>query len=80
LLGLAGYYRRFIEEFSKTTKLIKELLSKDKDFCWSPTCEASFQELKKGLTTATVLVKPDMEKAFSIYYDVSEQGLGCVLM
>jgi hypothetical protein len=43
-------------------------------------CKASFQELKKRLMTASVLVMPDMEKAFSIYWDASGQGLGCVLM
>jgi hypothetical protein len=41
-LGLAGYYRRFIEGFSKISKLIIELLKKDKKFVWTPTCEASF--------------------------------------
>jgi hypothetical protein len=45
-----------------------------------PACEASFQELKKQLTTALILVMPDMEKSFSIYCDESGQGLGCVLM
>jgi hypothetical protein len=45
-----------------------------------PACEASFQELKKRLTTTPVLVTPDMEKSFFIYCDVSGQGLGCVLM
>jgi hypothetical protein len=57
-----------------------ELLEKDKKFEWTSTCQASFQELKKRLTTAPILVMPDMEKPFSIYYDVSSQGLGCVLM
>jgi hypothetical protein len=57
-----------------------ELLEKDKQFKWMPICEASFQELKKRLTTAPVLVMPDMEKPFSIYCDASGQGLGCVLM
>jgi hypothetical protein len=57
-----------------------ELLEKDTKFEWMPTCEASFQELKKRLITALILVMPDMEKLFSIYYDVSGQGLGCVLM
>jgi hypothetical protein len=46
-LGLAGYYQRFIEVFSKITKPITELLEKDKKFKWMPACEASFQELKK---------------------------------
>jgi hypothetical protein len=79
-LGLAGYYRRFIEGFSKISKPITELLEKDKKFKWTFACEASFQELKKRLTTAPILVMPDMEKPFSIYCDASGQGLGCVLM
>jgi hypothetical protein len=57
-----------------------ELLEKDKKFEWTSACEASFQELKKRLTTSPILVMPDMEKSFSIYYDVCDQGLGCVLM
>jgi hypothetical protein len=79
-LGLAGYYQRFIEGFSKISKPMTKLLEKDKRFEWTPACEASFQELKKRLTTAPVLVMPDMEKPFSIYCDASSQGLGCVLM
>jgi hypothetical protein len=77
---LAGYYRRFIEEFSKISKPITELLKKDKQFEWTPTYKANFQELKERLTITPVLVMPDMEKAFSIYCDVCGQGLGCVLM
>jgi hypothetical protein len=57
-----------------------ELLEKDKKFEWTPACEASFQELKKRLTTALILVMPDMKKPFYIYCDVSGQGPGCVLM
>jgi hypothetical protein len=49
-------------------------------FEWTPRREASFQELKKRLTTTLVLTMPDIEKPFSIYCDASEQGLGCVLM
>jgi hypothetical protein len=79
-LGLAGYYRRFIKGFSKISKPMPELLEKSKTFEWTPRHEASFQELKKRLTTAPVLTMPDMEKPFSIYCDASGQGLGCVLM
>jgi hypothetical protein len=79
-LGLAGYYRRFIEGFSKISKPMTELLEKDKQFEWMPACETSFQELKKRLTTAPILVMRDMEKSFSIYCDALGQGLGCVLM
>jgi hypothetical protein len=79
-LGLAGYYQRFIEGFLKISKPMTELLEKDKRFDWMPTYEASLQELEKRLTTALILVMPDMEKPFSIYCDASGQGLGCVLM
>jgi hypothetical protein len=57
-----------------------ELLEKDKKFEWTSTCETSFRELKKRLTTAPILVMSDMDKPFSIYCDASGQGLGCVLM
>jgi hypothetical protein len=57
-----------------------ELFEKDKKFEWTPAYEASFQELKKRLMTAQILVVPDMEKPFSIYYDASGQGLGWVLL
>jgi hypothetical protein len=79
-LGLAGYYQRFIEGFSKISKPMTELLRKDKKFKWMPACEASFQELKKRLMIAPILVMPDMEKSFSIFCDASGQGLGCALM
>jgi hypothetical protein len=61
-LGLAGYYQRFIEGFSKISKPMTELLEKEKKFEWTSACEASFQELKKRLTTAPILVLPDMVK------------------
>jgi hypothetical protein len=57
-----------------------ELLEKGKNFEWMPRREASFQELKKRLTTAPVLTMTDMEKPLSIYYGAAGQGLGCVLM
>jgi hypothetical protein len=79
-LGLAGYYRRSIEGFLKISKPITEFLEKDKKFEWTLAYEASFQELKKRLTTALILVMPDMEKSFSIYCDAPGQGLGCVLI
>jgi hypothetical protein len=57
-----------------------ELLEKDMKFECMYAYEASFQELKKRLMTAPILVMPDMEKLFSIYCDASSQGLQCVLM
>jgi hypothetical protein len=79
-LGLARYYRRFIEGFSKISKPMTELLAKGNTFEWTPMRETSFQELKKRLTTALVLTMPDMEKSFSMYCNTSGQGLGCMLM
>ena len=60
-LGLAGYYRRFIEGFSKLALPLTQLTCKGKSFVWDVHCENSFNELKKRLTTAPVLVlqKPD---------------------
>ena len=79
-LGLARYYRRFIEGFSKLAKPMTALLEKNAKFVWFEKCQASFEELKKRLTTALVLVLPDLSKNFSIYCDASRQGLRCVLM
>ncbi|WVZ96060.1 hypothetical protein U9M48_041743 [Paspalum notatum var. saurae] len=79
-LGLAGYYRRFIKDFSKIAKPMTSLTKKNVKFIWSPKCEEGFQELKKLLTTAPVLAQPDVTKPFDVYCDASGQGLGCVLM
>jgi hypothetical protein len=79
-LGLAGYYRRFIKDFSKIAKTMMKLLEKNKAFEWTVECQASFEELRKQLTSAPVLVLPDLTKKFDIYCDASRQGLGCVLM
>jgi hypothetical protein len=79
-LGLVGYYRRFIEGFSKIARPMTKLLQRDKKFEWTNACERSFCELKKRLTTTPVLVLQDIHKDFTIYCDDSRQGLGCVLM
>lgn len=77
---MVGYYRWFIEDFSKIARPLTQLLKKEKKFAWTPECEQSFQELKKRLTTTPVLILPDVRKDFEIYCDASRQGLGCVLM
>jgi hypothetical protein len=79
-LGLAGYYCRFIEGFSKIVKPLTTLLEKGKEFKWDDKCQASFEKLKKRLTAAPVLIMPDIHKGFDEYCDASQQGLGCVLM
>src|SRR4051812_38317216 len=70
-IGLASYCRRFVENFSKVAKPLTELLKKDKKFLWTPKCEYSFQELKRRLTSAPILVQPDFTKDFVIYCDAS---------
>ena len=57
-----------------------ELLKKDTKFKWTEECEASFQELKKRLVTAPVLILPNIRKDFQVYCDASRQGLGGALM
>ena len=79
-LGLAGYYRRFVEGFSSIAAPLTRLTRKDVAFEWTEECEQSFQELKKRLTTAPVLALPDNAGNFVIYSDASLRGLGCVLM
>jgi hypothetical protein len=79
-LGLAGYYRRFILDFSKIVKPITSLLKNDTKIDWSSKCNKAFEQLKVLLTTALVLAQPDIENPFDVYYDASGSGLGCVLM
>jgi hypothetical protein len=79
-LGLVGYYRRFIPNFSKIAKPMTKLLEKEVKFKWSPQCEESFLTLKKLFTTAPVLAQPDIEKSFDVYYDASGTSIGGMLM
>jgi len=76
-VGLAGYYRRFIEGFSKIVAPLTQLTRKDQPFTWTDKCEESFQELKRRLTSAPILVIPDVGKPFEVYYDTSHHGLVC---
>ncbi|WVZ97334.1 hypothetical protein U9M48_042881, partial [Paspalum notatum var. saurae] len=79
-LGLVGYYRRFIKDFSKTAKPMTSLTKKNAKYLWDPKCEEAFTSLKKSLTSAPVLAQPDVTKPFDVYCDASGNGLGCVLM
>jgi hypothetical protein len=65
-LGLAGYYRRFIEGFSKIAKPMTSLLEKGREFKWNEKCQDSFDQLKKRLMSSQVLVMPDLQKGFDI--------------
>ena len=79
-LGLAGYYRRFIEGFSKIARPMTQQLKKGVKVNWTPECEASFQLLKEKLTTAPVLAVPESGGNYVGYTAASKVGLGCVLM
>lgn len=79
-LGLVGYYRRFIEGFSRIATPMMQLTRKDASFVWTDRCEQAFQELKSLLTSPLILVIPNKGVEYQVYYDASEVGLGCVLM
>nr|GEU62471.1 reverse transcriptase domain-containing protein [Tanacetum cinerariifolium] len=79
-LGLAGYYRRFIKDFSKIAKSLTILTQKDKKFVWGEYQEMDFQILKQKLCEALILALPEGKDDFVVYCDASIQGLGAVLM
>jgi hypothetical protein len=79
-LGLAGYYKRFIEGFSSLSGPLTALTNKNTPFVWSDKCEASFQDLKRRPVTAPVLTLPIESVGYVVYIDASKKGLGCVLI
>jgi hypothetical protein len=79
-LGLAGYYQRFMPNFSSITKPLTKLLEKGVPFVWTNDCEVSYKALKDKLVNAPILALPESGKHFTVYTDASRIGLGCVLM
>ena len=79
-LGLTGYYRRFVEGFSKLASPLTHLTRKNVKFQWNDNCEKSFEEFKHRLVTASILSIPSGSGGFVVYSDASKNGLGCVLM
>ncbi len=81
-LGLVGWYRRFIPNFSKRALALTELTKKDKanTVKWTTDCESAFMDLKDALCREAVLQSPDFEKHFTVQTDASEHGLGAVLL
>ena len=79
-LGLAGYYRKFVEGFSKIATPLTNLLKKDQKFEWSDTCQHSFEELRQRLTTTPMLALSSGKDSYGVYSDASRKGLRCVLM
>ena len=74
-LGLAGYYYKFVQHFSKIATPLINLTRKVTKYEWTERCEEAFQELKKRL----ILALPNTDKDFVVYSDASRNGLGCVL-
>ena len=80
-LGLAGYYRRFIKDFSQlAAPMIRLTRKKEVKFEWNDLCEKAFQELKMRLTIAPILIVPKRGQRYTVYCDALKDGLGCVLM
>ncbi|GKB85403.1 putative reverse transcriptase domain-containing protein [Tanacetum coccineum] len=79
-LGLDGYYQHFIANFSKIAKPLTSLTHKNKKSKWGVEQEEAFQTLKDNLCNAPILLLPNGIEDFVVFYDTSNQGLGCVLM
>jgi hypothetical protein len=79
-MGLAGYYRWFVEGFLKIAGPIRELQKKNKKFVWTEKCAEAFRRLKELLKTTPILKVPDMDVDFLVCTDASQEGLGGVLM
>ncbi|XP_074290661.1 putative mitochondrial protein AtMg00860 [Silene latifolia] len=79
-LGLAGYYRRFVKDFSMIARPLTSLMRKDNCFKWDGSSETAFLTLKENLITAPMLALPEGSKNFEVYTDASKSSLGCVLM
>ena len=80
LLGLAGYYKRFIKGFPSVAASLTRLMRKGTQFVWTSECKKSFQELENRLTTSPALTLPSENSKFVIYTDALRVGLGCVLI
>ena len=78
-LGHAGFYKRFIKDFSKIARPLSNLLNKDMVFKFDEECSTAFQSLKNKLTTAPVIIEPDWNKDFELKCDANDYAVGAVL-
>ena len=78
-LGHAGFYRRFIRDFSKIARPLCRLLEKDTKFNFDESCQDSFEEIKSRLVEAPIMAKPDWNREFEIMCDASEFAMEAVL-
>src|SRR5262249_31337194 len=79
-LGLVGYYRHFVQDYSRLAAPLTRLTQKNVKFQWTEDCESSFQRLKECLTSAPILTLPSGTGGYTVYCDAYRVGLGCVLI
>ena len=79
-LDLVVYYKRFVKDFSRISVPLMRLTQNNVKFVWSDRCEEHFQLLKDALTSAPMLTLPLGNEGYTVYYNTSRVGLGCVLM
>ncbi len=78
-LGLAGWYHKFVQDFSKIAQPLNDLKKKGRPFVWSHDCQHAFEQLKSTLSSPPILGHPNTDLPFSVYTDASDVGLGAVL-
>ena len=79
-LGLANYYRRFIQGYSRMASPLTDLLKKGQPWEWSESCQDAFDKLKDAVSHESVLQLPDFEQPFEVHTDASDRALGGVLV
>lgn len=78
-LGMAGFYRKYIQNFASRTVNLRKLMKKDQEFKWDDDCEKELNDIKKALTSHPVMAYPDFSKKFILSTDASYKGLGATL-
>ena len=78
-MGLTGYYRRFVKDFSVIAAPLYDLMKKAVTFCWTPQCQQAFDELKYRLMTGPILSLPENDGTYILDTDACDTGLGAVL-
>ena len=79
-LGLAGYYRRFVADFSRLAMPMTRLTQKGTKFVWDEACDQAFQHLKTRLTSTPILIIPERGVGYTVFCEASHYGLECILI
>ena len=78
-LGMAGFYRKYVKDFSARTEELRNLTKKSVEFKWTKECESEFNDIKNALVSSPVMAYPDFDKEFKLETDASVKGLGAIL-